>query len=52
MLRLTTMSLIMAGVSSVSGGSVAGFSLLLLDAAVGVELADIGPQIGDLLLVF
>src|SRR5580704_18837405 len=25
--------------------------LLLLDAAVGVELADIGPQIGDLLLV-
>src|ERR1700686_3581812 len=26
--------------------------LFLLDAAVGVELADIGPQIADLLLVF
>src|ERR1700692_4925274 len=26
--------------------------LLFLDAAVGVELADIGPQIADLLLVF
>src|SRR5580704_8182421 len=45
------MSLIMAASPRLAADQVAGSSLLLLDAAVGVELADIGPQVVDLLLV-
>src|SRR3984957_19311229 len=51
MLRLTTMSLIMAASPRLAADQVTGSNLLLLDAAVGGELADISPQVGDLLLV-